>query len=174
MRRVIVQELLDGRAVSVLNAAGEIQPYVATKPAWESASETDRRFASWASYYAVRFSLILKPGERALGVWPDQAGYSLMGRDPFAVTDILDATERPLSYDRVTHRLAARFAVLPVLYDGEQSISLEAALDLLGPHGHYGALGPPLGLTWRVEYDGQPLFTHRIYLAHMSDALTSA
>jgi len=170
--RVIVQELLDGREVAVRNDGGEVCPLVeGDLPAWESANEEDRLFADWALYYAARFIQVLKPGERLAGVWLARAHgtrYALMGREPFVVTDIFDERGDPLPFDRLSRRIVARFCVAPVLHDGEP-ISLEAALELLGPAGKYAALDGTAGITWRVEEAGHYFTSDTVSPFHRPD-----
>lgn len=157
--RIYVQEKLDGSCVSVANIDGEIVPLGrAGYRADSSPFRQHHMFAAWAYENQDRFSDLLQHGERAVGEWLAQAHgtrYELGDREPFALFDIIEGTER-LTVEGLYERniiSGARFDVPPLLAD--KPLSIEYAMESLNTYGYYGALDPVEGAVWRVERNGK-------------------
>src|SRR5207302_8562788 len=73
---------------------------------------------------------------------------------PVVPFDLFEAGERVV-YDRCLERVAAARLPLPKLLHRGGPLSIAAALGLLGPNGHHGAIDPVEGAVWRVERRGK-------------------
>jgi RNA ligase len=153
--RIVVQEKTDGSCCAVAKINGEIVPLGrAGYRAITSPFEQHHLFHDWAMERADLFDEMLDEGERAIGEWLAQAHgtrYDLFGREPWVLFDIMSAHERQITSVVRARATSLGFASPPLLTVGPTSI--EKALDLLGLHGHYGAIDPAEGIVWRVERD---------------------
>jgi len=154
---ISVTEKLDGSCVAVWKdpATGAVVPLIrAGYRACDSHWEQHRLFAAWAFERQEKFDALLLPGERVVGEWLAMAHgtrYALDGRDPFVAFDIMVGHERQIT-DEVRVRLAeCQLTYPPMLHADNRPCSIEAALEQLGEHGHYGALDQAEGCVWRVE-----------------------
>jgi len=155
--RVFVTEKLDGSNTSIAKINGEIVPLGrAGYRAITSPFEQHHLFHHWAMEREKVFAEALNEGERLVGEWLAQAHgtrYDLKGRSPWPIFDLMVG-----SIHGTTEEVLARagwygFASPPLLAEGPTTI--EKALELLGLHGHYGAIDPAEGFVWRVERDGK-------------------
>lgn len=161
---IIVQEKMDGGNVAVARIGEEIIALGrAGWPAWSSPYEQHHVFARWVQANESRFRPLLTDGEWISGEWLAQAHgtiYELEGRDPFAAFDLWVKNSRRRPHERAVHdvfadRVGDSLSVPWMLYKGNEPLSVEAALDRLGPHGMYGATDPVEGAVWRCERDGR-------------------
>ena len=67
--------------------------------------------------------------------------------------DLIEGDRRRPEAELEERAARAGLAVAPLLHRGDP-LGLDAALELLGPHGHYGAIDPAEGAVWRVERRG--------------------
>lgn len=155
--RIIVQEKVDGSCVAVAKVDGQILALGrAGYLAETSPFEQHHHFAQWVRVNAHRLHGVLSEGQRLVGEWLAQAHgtrYDLP-HDPFVAFDLMEGTKR---YGHDVTSVAAGLAKLPiphVLHDGPP-LSVEDACELLGEHGHHGALDPVEGAVWRVERKGE-------------------
>jgi len=115
-----------------------------------------REFEDFVSDNYGRFNAALEEGQRIVGEWMNVATgtiYSLP-HEPFVVFDVMIG-QRRLPYDE--HVAIAQkhgFVTASVISDGPP-ISIERALDVLGPFGRHGATEPVEGAVWRVERNGK-------------------
>lgn len=149
---VWVQEKLDGSCVSVAKIDGQIIPLGrAGYTAISSPFRMHHMFHAWAIEQWSTFDHLLRDGERVVGEWLAQAHgtrYDLTGRDPFVAFDIMRGTERvPFRY--FINRVEELGIAAPATTPGP--LSIEAAMEWLGPHGFYGSIDPVEGAVWRVE-----------------------
>ena len=153
--RIIVQEKLDGTCVAVARVNGTLVPLIrAGYPAISSRYEQHRLFAAWVYERLARFDL-LDEGERLCGEWLAQAHgtrYRLT-HEPFVAFDILRGQERA-TYDEFSQRVAGAF-VIPSLVQARTPLSIERAMELIGPQGRHGAVDRVEGCVWRVERQGK-------------------
>lgn len=154
---VSVREKLDGSNCCVANVGGEIIPL--GRSGYRADTSPYRQhhlFAAWVYERQDRFLAALEPGERLVGEWLAQAHgtrYDLRGREPFVAFDLMVAEAR-LPEERLEERAAAAgVPTAPLLHRGAP-LGIEAALELLGTYGHYGAIDPAEGAVWRVERRG--------------------
>jgi hypothetical protein len=153
---VIVQEKLDGSNVAVARVGGLLIPLVRSGyPAVSSRFEQHHFFADWVFEHLDRFAF-LEEGERLCGEWLAQAHgvrYSL-AHEPFVPFDLMRGPERAL-YADFLRRLAPHGFTTPHELHVGAPLSVEAALDRLGAHGHHGAIDLAEGAVWRVERRGR-------------------
>ena len=155
--RIIVQEKLDGSCVAAFKDT-DGSPYALGRAGYlaqTSPYEQHQLFAHWVRENAARFDAVLRPGERLVGEWLAQAHgtrYALDGRDPFVAFDIMEGPKRQ-TVEAFNARVEDVFQTPHILNDGAP-MSVDDALDCLGPHGFYGALDEVEGAVWRVERDG--------------------
>lgn len=154
---VIVQEKLDGACCAVARVGDKIVPLGRSGHiADTSRHEHIRLFHRWVEAQWDGFYDVLEPGQRFVGEWLAMAHgtrYDL-AHGPFVAFDLME-DDRRLGFGATED--ACRRAGLPtphLLHAGD-SLSVEAALEILGPHGHHGALDPVEGAVWRVERDGK-------------------
>ncbi len=152
---IIVQEKLDGSNVGVARVDGEIVALGrAGYPAISSPYEQHRLFAAWVMSNLDRFAFLTER-QWVSGEWLAQAHgtrYALT-HEPFVPFDLFDGGGRA-TYERFTQALARSGLTLPKLLHAGTPLSIERALELLGPRGHHGALDPVEGAVWRVERKG--------------------
>lgn len=161
--RVIVTEKLDGTNVAVLRLGREIVAINrAGWPARTSPYEMHHRFADWVEARRALFLDLLADRERLAGEWIAQAHgtrYAINDADDlFVAFDLiadLDGKDRRATHDELVNRtLRSPVRRATVLSDGP-ALSIEAAMDLLGPLGFHGAIDGPEGAVWRVETKGR-------------------
>lgn len=151
--RVTVQEKLDGsNASALLMDSGEVIALTRKgHRADTSPFEQHRLLARWVAENEDRFRAVLRPGERLVGEWLVQAHgtrYALK-HEPFVAFDLMVGTKRA-TYGYFEDRVACCFEIPHLLHTGG-ALSIEGAEELLGEHGHHGALDPAEGAVWRVE-----------------------
>lgn len=158
---VICQAKLDGTCVAIANVSGELIPLTRSGYRAETSPyEQHHRFVSW--FYShlnyERFWSILDDGCRMVGEWLIQAHgtrYNLP-HEPFIAFDLMRGHDR-FCYELFKNRVQYDFVVPAELSVGPP-VSIEEAMDLLGP-GKHGELDPPEGIVWRVEREnGETLF----------------
>lgn len=153
---VVVQEKLDGSCCSVAKIDGQILAlgragYLAAT----SRFEQHHLFAEWVQSQASRFDDLLLEGERAVGEWLAQAHgtrYELH-HEPFVVFDLMTGKKRTVAAT-VDARVGAVGLPTPTVLHVGIPLPLDAALELLGSHGHHGATDPVEGVVYRVERSG--------------------
>ena len=154
--RVYVQEKLDGSCCAVAKINGELIPLGrAGYPALSSRFEMHHHFHNWVMFNRNRFDDLLHEGERAVGEWLVQAHgtkYDLTGREPFVLFDIMKNGHERLPVEHLWDR-GSNFSKPELI--ATVPITVEAALDLLGPYGYYGATERIEGAVWRVERHGK-------------------
>ena len=153
---IYVQEKLDGSCTAVTRISGElIALNRAGYPAASSPWEMHHLFADWVKKNASRFK-DLPDGVRVVGEWLAQAHgtrYALH-HEPWVVFDIMEEHKRRLTLDVISWAEKRDFTTPTILHVGPP-ISIEAALQHLGEHGHHGAIDPAEGCVWRVERKGK-------------------
>jgi hypothetical protein len=153
---IIVQEKLDGSNVAVARIAGDLVPLTrAGYRALTSPYEQHAHFHNWVVANPNRFDF-LRDGERVSGEWLMQAHgtrYQLT-HDPFVVFDLFRDGERVLFAELVSRASRAGLIIPHVLSIGPP-LSVQAALERLGPHGFHGSVEPVEGAVWRVERLGK-------------------
>lgn len=150
--RIVVQEKLDGSNVGVAKVNGEILALTrAGYLANTSPYEQHLRFDKWVRVNKGRFSAVLNEGERLVGEWLMQAHGTryILPHEPFVAFDLMVGTKRA-TYDVLLERLDERFVLPATVHIGE-SLSIDSAMELLGPYGRHGAIDPIEGAMWRVE-----------------------
>jgi hypothetical protein len=152
---IIVQEKLDGSNVAVARIAGQIMALGrAGYPAITSPYEQHRLFATWVYGELDRFDFLAE-GEWLSGEWLAQAHgtrYELR-HGPFVPFDLFENSAR-VNFERFIERVTPSQLPLPRLLHRGGPVSISQAMDLLGPHGHHGAIDPVEGAVWRVERRG--------------------
>lgn len=152
---VFVEEKLDGSCVSVARVDGKL--FALTRAGYEATTSKYAQHMLWDEWFwdnYARFDALLQEGERIVGEWLAQAHgtrYDLTCRDPFAPFDIMTGITR-LPREQFWDRVKDEFDVPALVCEGATSI--EAAMELLGERGMYGALDPVEGCVWRVERRG--------------------
>ena len=152
---IVVQEKLDGSNVAVAKVQGQIVPLGrAGYPAVSSPYEQHRLFHNWVMERWDRFDWLAE-GERFCGEWLAQAHgtrYELW-HEPFTPFDLM-LGEKRASFAELVSRVSRGGFVLPrVLWIGPP-IGVREVEEILGTHGHHGALDPAEGAVWRVERRG--------------------
>lgn len=153
---IIVQEKLDGSCVAVAKVDGEIIPI--GRSGYRAITSNYFQHILWHDWvmnHYERFDALLEDGERIVGEWLAQAHgtrYVLAGDEPFVAFDIMRGDER-LPFIAFNDRLQDRVQMAATVHIGEP-ISIGHALELIGPHGHYGALDIVEGAVWRVQRKG--------------------
>jgi hypothetical protein len=167
---IIVQEKLDGSCCAVALAPnGELlalgrKGYLATT----SPYPMHHLFAHWVAANEDRFRAVLRPNERIVGEWLDQAHGTRyrLPHEPWVAFDIFDCAGRRLTVEQMGVRLGGIFVMPKVLSVGPPISILEALdIDHLGNYGHHGALEPAEGLVYRVEREGRVDFLAK-YVRH--------
>jgi hypothetical protein len=153
---VIVQEKLDGSNVGVVKLKGVLIPLGRSGwPAITSPYEQHRLFHDWVMLNHSRFMEVLENGKRIVGEWLAQAHgtrYDLGDRDPFVAFDIMTDHIR-MPYREFRELVATHFDTPQTKLGFGEACSIDEAMDWLGDYGYHGALDPPEGAVWRVEYD---------------------
>ena len=153
---IIVQEKLDGSNVGVARIGHAIYPL--GRAGYTAASSPflqHRLFINWAYENTERFMAVLEDGERLVGEWLAQAHgtrYDLGDRDPFVAFDLMREHIR-MPYDQFKARVTRYFDTPQTKLGFGEACSIDEAMDWLGGYGYHGALDPPEGAVWRVEYD---------------------
>lgn len=152
---VIVQEKLDGSNCSVALLDGQVLALGrAGYLAQSSKYEMHQLFAHWVRENEDRFRAVLKEGERICGEWLAQAHgtiYSLEGREPYAVFDIMNGHDR-LPYVELLERVGTTFAKPALLHIG-QPVSVRKALEI-HEQKNYGC-DEIEGVVYRMERKGK-------------------
>jgi hypothetical protein len=153
---IIVQEKLDGTNVAVANIDGAMVPLIRAGYRADNSNYLQHRmFANWVHGRWPVFDF-LQPGERVAGEWLAQAHgtrYELW-HEPFVVIDIMRMPHERSVFDEVIRRIGDRLPLPTELHRGGP-LSIAVALDMLGEHGHHGAIDPAEGCVWRVERKGE-------------------
>lgn len=151
--RIVVTEKLDGSNVAVAKWQGEIIPLIrAGYRAIHSNYDHHVLFAKWAYTHFERFDRLLIEGERVVGEWLALAHgtrYDLP-HEPFVPFDIMSGQRRTL-WTEFADRVAAEGFTPPHLIHAGAPVSIESALNSLGPNGRHGALDAVEGIVYRVE-----------------------
>lgn len=151
---IYVQEKLDGSNVGVARVGGRIVPLVrAGYEALSSRFEQHQLFAAWV-FERMDWFAFLAEGQRICGEWLAQAHgtrYTLT-HDPFVAFDLMTG-DRRLSFADFEKTVPAEITRPRLLYFGAP-LSIEHAMELLGPTGHHGAIDKPEGCVWRIERRG--------------------
>ena len=150
---VIIQEKLDGSCCAAANIEGKIIPLTRKGyNAWSSPFEMHLLFARWVVDHEDAFLRILNPGERAVGEWLAQAHGTIyaLQHEPFVVFDIMKGHDR-LPFLDVYGMCCKVGLVTPNTVHVGGPLSIQNALDLIGPHGAHRAVDVVEGAVWRVE-----------------------
>lgn len=150
---ISVTEKVDGSNTSValindqLLALGRSGYLAQTSP-----YEQHQLFAQWVRQHEERLRTVLREGERLIGEWLAQAHgtrYQLL-HEPWVCFDLMRDHHRE-SYRSFLERIKlGGFTPTHLLHMGG-SLPLQDALELLGEHGHHGALDLAEGVVYRVE-----------------------
>jgi hypothetical protein len=136
---------IDGQPVALIRAG-----YAADSAKYEHL----RLFGVWVRQNHGRFDAIPE-GIRLCGEWLAMAHSTryVLTHDPFVPFDLMSGGDR-LPHDKMT-AIAAVCGLTPaaIVHDGGP-LSVEAALDAIGEHGHHGAANLPEGAVWRCERKG--------------------
>jgi hypothetical protein len=150
---VIVTEKIDGSNCSCAKLNGQIVPLTRSGyTAWSSPYEQHILFGNWVMEQWKRFDALLYEGERVVGEWLAQAHgtrYELK-HEPFVPFDLMTGHTRVPSVEFWARTTEYDFTFPKVIHIGGP-ISVEAAMEKLGPYGFHGALDPVEGAVWRVE-----------------------
>lgn len=151
--RIIVTEKLDGSNVAVANIEGEIHALIRAGYLAQSSPRAQHQvFAAWVR---KRDWSAIPEGHRVCGEWLHQAhGTLYSGHAPFVAFDVLHGKTRLLHDDarQVFHNLGIEAA--HVIHDGNDGMTVEAAMKALGECGFHGAQEQVEGAVWRVETAG--------------------
>lgn len=154
--RIIVTEKLDGGNVAIAKVGGKIWALGrAGYPAITSPFRQHHIFDEWVNYGLGRWSAMLSEGEAVHGEWLAMAHgtkYDL-SHEPFVCFDLTRDGKRVL-FDELRERCQRHDVTTPHLISDGPPMTVEAALEALGPHGMHGALEPVEGAVWRVERKG--------------------
>ncbi len=159
--RIIVQEKLDGSNCGAAVINGDLVPL--TRRGYHARSSPFAQhhiFADWVELNRSRFLSVIGEGERIVGEWLLQAHgtkYDLK-HEPFAVFDIFSKDDKRLNIDELISRLEIAEFVSPTILSVGPPVPVDKALELLGPHGHHGAIDPAEGVVYRVEHNGRVEF----------------
>lgn len=150
---IIVQEKLDGSNVGVARIGHTIYPL--GRAGYTAASSPflqHRLFSNWAYENTERFMAVLKDGERLVGEWLAQAHGTIyeLRSEPLVVFDLMVGKDR-MTYDNFLSRAVLGGFVTPHLIHRGDPISVGLAMELLGEHGHHGAVDQVEGVVYRVE-----------------------
>ena len=151
---IYVQEKLDGGNVGVAKLGGKI--IAITRAGYKAESspyKTHHAFERFVQENEVRFSKVIKEGERICGEWLLTAvgtRYKLT-HEPFVAFDIMRDNDR-LIFDEFLDRIGPYFIMPQILsYD---CMSIERAIEGISKSGH-GAIEEVEGAIWRVERKGK-------------------
>lgn len=156
--RIIVTEKVDGSCTAIAKIDGQL---IALQrkgyPARSSPYEMHHLFADWVDHWERLFAPRLQDGDRIVGEWLALAHgtrYDLAGRGPWVPFDVFRGASR-LPHDAARDVIrGCELTGAHILHDGPP-VTIAAALELLGEHGHHGALDLAEGMVWRVERRGQ-------------------
>lgn len=155
---ITVTEKLDGSNVAICRIDNEIIPINRAGYRANTASNNcHRSFAKWVYENPEPFDTLLEEGEWLSGEWLALAHgtlYDLKDRPPFVAFDLWTNNDRNLHKDLSSRCRQAGITTAPILWEGGPC-SIGSALDLLGEHGHYGAIDPAEGCVWRCERKGE-------------------
>lgn len=157
--RIHVQEKLDGTCVAVLRDQEGLKAYGREgRLCSQSHNDNRRAFADWLEQNQHRFSWLIQ-GERAVFEWlPVAHGTRYhLPQEPLVLLDVFDVAGLRLSLVEAQRRAASGTFPVPALLHSGPALSLESALELLGNHGHHGALDPAEGVVYRLEHAGEVL-----------------
>ena len=153
--RVVVLEKLDGTCVAAVRLGDQV---VAVGRYGRLAAESRfigrQHFARWVGEHQARLRSLLEDGERVVGEWLSVAHgtrYALP-HEPFVAFDLIRGERRALWPEVRVRAEAAGVVTAATLHEGAPC-SVERALELLGPHGHHGAIDLAEGAVWRLERD---------------------
>lgn len=154
---VIVQEKLDGSCVAVAKIDNKI--YALGRSGYLAQTSNYKQhqlFAAWVRENEHRFNSALLDGERMVGEWLAQAHgtrYNLK-HEPFVAFDIMTGPVR-MPFSDFSIRASSEQFIQPTTISTYGPVSADKAMELLGEHGHHGALEPIEGAVWRVERKGR-------------------
>ena len=155
--RVIVQEKLDGSNVGVVKTGGTVVAVGRSGFSAESSPyEQHRMFARYVDDRREAFDSLLVEGNRICGEWLALAHGTVydLPHDPFVAFDVFRDGAR-VPYDVFSAIASAHGMVTPKILSDGPPCSIEKADELLGEHGHHGAIDRAEGCVWRVERDGK-------------------
>lgn len=159
--RVVVTEKLDGACMAVARVGGDIVALMrAGYTAAHGAYPHLRAFVPFVEANRRQFEALLKEGERVVGEWLAMAhgtryDEAAPGFAPFIVFDLFRDDKRVLT-DEFEERVGAVGLMRRAkIHDGPSALSIEGALNALGPRGFHGAIDPVEGAVWRVEAGGE-------------------
>jgi hypothetical protein len=97
----------------------------------------------------------LAEGERLIGEWLAQAHGTRyrLAHEPFVPFDLMRGQDRA-NFEEFRTRVEPQGFTIPRLLARGAPITIEQAMELVGPFGHHGALDPAEGAVWRVERKG--------------------
>jgi len=156
--QIIVTEKVDGSCVAVARKDGVLIPLIrAGWPAAQSRHEMHHLFHHWVMANQQRFLDRLQDGERLVGEWLALAHGTRyqMAHEPLVIFDLMTGARR-LPFRVLHERLGGQDGFTsPKLLHAGGPIAVPAALELLGPMGHHGAIEPTEGVVYRVERRGE-------------------
>lgn len=152
---------MDGSCVGVLKQDNEIIPIIrAGYRAKNSKWKHHIQFHNWAMKKYDQFDDILEEGEWVVGEWCGLAHGTIykfeQNVEPFFIFDLFNPNVKNgrLLYRNLLKRFEGTgFNMVPLLYIGQRSFSIKAALERLGKSGYYNA-DLSEGAVWRRE-DGK-------------------
>lgn len=158
---IVVTEKMDGSCVGVLKQNGDIIPIIrAGYRAENSKWKHHKQFYKWAIEKYENFDSILEEGEWVVGEWCGLAHGTLYkfekNIEPFFIFDLFNTSipNARLLYRDLFKRLEDTcFNTVPLLYIGNRSFSIHAAMKRLGQFGKHNA-DLSEGAVWRRE-DGK-------------------
>mgnify|MGYP001336527839 CR=1 FL=1 len=163
---ILVQEKLDGSCVAIANVDGRLVAITrAGHTATSSPYEQHHLFAHWVRENEHRFHF-LQPGQRIVGEWLAQAHsirYQVNDDTVFVAFDLMEGSNRA-PHDQLAAAAGETLTLAPLLHRGP-ALPIEAALELLGEHGHHRALDPAEGVMYRCERNGAVEFLAK-YVRH--------
>ncbi len=171
---VIVQEKLDGSCMAVAKINGAIVPLMRAGYCVQNSPHSQHHiFAEYVYFNEIRFSSLLKEGERICGEWLYQAHGTIydMPHEPFVAFDIFTANKR-ITYSELKDRCDRFDIITPRLLHSGGACPLFAALGSLNndpqsihwPTSH-GATDGAEGAIYRVERKGEVDFLIK-YVRH--------
>lgn len=160
----MVREKLDGSCVSVADVDGILHPLGrAGYPVSSSPHQHVRLFEDYATRRRDVFRSLLDRGERVVGEWLAAAHGTLYdarypGFSPFVAFDIFREGRRILAEEFSARCAAAGVAQAKTIHAEAKALSVDEALERLGPFGFHGATEEIEGAVWRVERGGKVEF----------------
>ena len=152
--RVIVTEKLDGSNVAVAKKDGHPLALVrAGYLAQSSPRKQHQIFAAWVR--RLNWSQ-LPEGWRVSGEWMHQAHGTIYEPDaPLIAFDAFNESNKRIPHDEQRVLFASLGLVgAKVIHDGQDGLSIDDAMGLLGERGFHGAKEQVEGAVWRIETEG--------------------